>query len=296
MSDLANRILWLERQVIMLGNRLTLNEANHATAEQQGAALWYNPFWEITPPPTSDFSTSGKIVACGPTGSAIGVPSCAVNFTDTSGAGGTTYATYTTDGSGNYSGPGIATIGSTTTMWIHLTPGDTFASRFAAFTPVSRPINTGPNAIPSQSLSPASGYLCSAFAYFPISNSLTITDSVLITGGVAFNRVGSQWLTPTSPYPLYNFPACGSCTAQSNVGVIISMSGGASATTSISVKLNSFSGVCPQTGTTGGANYITTGFTYCSLTSTSPVTISGNHTYSNNIIYCSNSPTITIHE
>lgn len=274
-SQIERSILRIEREISNIWQEVRgLSIARVPALEQQGAALWYNPFWDQTGPPPN-FTMTGSILGC----HSLAVPTCTVSVMDTGLT--TTYGTAVTNSSGAYSMSGnVPTLGAT--YKVTIVPGDPYAARFASVTPLNKTINASNTQ--TATLTAATGKHCSNLVYFPLNATLTAVDSVIGTTTLTF-AAGAWGNTIT-----YNYTACAGCLSASGVPVTYSF---ASSSISSSYPLDTAQSPLPDCpGTTGSG--VSTTFTL-TLTGTSPFTASKTQSPGASI-YCGASVTLTVHE
>lgn len=195
---------------------------------------------------------TGTVRGCGPS-PGFAVPSCVVTITDTTDTTAYSIGTITTNSSGVFSGT-AAIPGNGTSVHVHLTPGDPFASRFAAFTPILKTFNTdsltNPNLVGTLNLSGTAPYYCSAYVYYPLNATLTLVDAVIGTTTIFNDGTGNGWIGTQS----YNFPLCtqtppvGGCPAFSGLTVTYKIASAITATIQYGCR---FVSACPNNA--GGA-------------------------------------------
>ena len=194
-------VLRLEREALELAARVASLEQRHAATEQQAGAQWYNPFWAGPPAaPTGNFTATGQVNGC----AGMGVPSCTVTIVDASTAA--VYATAITDATGHFSTSGTIPA-SPTNVRVNLTPGDTYAARFAPYPGWATTVSFGSNVLNVTAFVPlglASGYHCSGLAYFPLAATLHMTDSVIGAVDLVWPAVG-----PTGWVGVINYAVSG---------------------------------------------------------------------------------------
>jgi hypothetical protein len=164
---------------------------------------------------------SGTVLACAdfavPAGGSLEVK----NTSDT-----VSYGTLAVDGSGHYSGN--VSIPSTGSYHLVATidPADPFAARFAPVT-VTRTITVGTsNSLASITLGIVSGYHCSGLVYFPLKDTLDVSDSYQgVTVLLTYNTTLLRWTNTTARA----YPGCPTatpaCPAAANVQRTIRFAG-----------------------------------------------------------------------
>jgi hypothetical protein len=154
---------------------------------------------------------SGIVIGCGnfpPTAALVEIqPS----------AGGAPYGVLATDANGHYSGPVNIPADGSYRFVVHADAvNDPFAARFATSTITRTLTVAGPNNIPTTTLPAATGYHCSGLIYYPLSDTLHLTDSREgVTVTLTYDAGTARWINTLGR----NYAGCAafSCTAQNNV-------------------------------------------------------------------------------
>jgi hypothetical protein len=154
---------------------------------------------------------SGIVIGCGnfpPTAALVEIqPS----------AGGAPFGILATDASGHYSGSVNIPADGSYRFVVHADAvNDPFAARFATSVITRTLTIAGPNNIPVTTLPAATGYHCSGLLYYPLKDTLRLTDSDEgITVTLTYNGTTTTWTFGTAR----NYAGCAAsgCTAQNNV-------------------------------------------------------------------------------
>lgn len=119
----------------------------------------------------------------------LGVPGAVVRFGSSAGA--SNYGTLAANSSGVFSGT-ISIPGTVTVHWT-AAPGasDPAAARFASFGDHTFSATPGGSTTLSAVLTAAAGFTCSCWAYYPVSATLHLTDSIL--GSYTLTHAGNNW-------------------------------------------------------------------------------------------------------
>jgi hypothetical protein len=271
-------VLRLEREAMELAARVAALERRHAGTEQQALAQWYNPWWAGPPPaPAGNCSVTARVLGC----NATGVPSCTVTVKNAS--TGAVYVVMVTGADGRCSGECTIPADNTAAK-VAYTPGDPYAARFAVQSEVSVNLRLLPTTttVPNKTLTAdtAAGWHCSGMAYFPLSATLHMTDSMIGSTTLTWSLGG--WGGTIS----YNYPGCPAqgCPAVSGLVVSFDIAGGS---TNLGGNCTSVNGICPANGGTApqhpGRGVIMT------MTQASPFQASGQSTTTTDALYCSSS-------
>jgi hypothetical protein len=140
-------------------------------------------------------------------------------------AGGAPYGILATDASGHYSGTVDIPADGSYRFVVHADAvNDPFAARFATSTITRTLTVAGPNNIPVTTLPAATGYHCSGLIYFPLADTLHLTDSREgVTVTLTYNAGTSSWSVTLGR----NYAGCAafSCPAQNGVQRTWTLSG-----------------------------------------------------------------------
>jgi hypothetical protein len=154
---------------------------------------------------------SGIVIGCGnlaPTAALVEIQPA---------AGGAPYGILATDASGHYSGTVDIPADGSYRFVVHADAvNDPFAARFATSVITRTLTVAGPNNIPTTTLPAATGYHCSGLIYYPLKDTLSLTDSDEgITVTVTFNGTTLLWSFSAAR----NYAGCAtfSCPAQNGV-------------------------------------------------------------------------------
>jgi hypothetical protein len=162
---------------------------------------------------------SGIVIVCGnlaPTAALVEIQPA---------AGGAPYGILATDARGHYSGTVDIPADGSYRFVVHADAvNDPFAARFATSTITRTLTRAGPNNIPITTLPAATGYHCSGLVYFPLADTLHLTDSREgVTVTLTYNAGTSSWSVTLGR----NYAGCAafSCPAQNGVQRTWTLSG-----------------------------------------------------------------------
>jgi hypothetical protein len=132
-------------------------------------------------------------------------------------AGGAPFGILATDASGHYSGSVNIPADGSYRFVVHADAvNDPFAARFATSVITRTLTVAGPNDIPTTTLPAASGFHCSGLIYYPLADTLHLTDSWQgVTVTLTYDAGTSRWIGSLNR----NYAGCAtfSCTAQNGV-------------------------------------------------------------------------------